>query len=36
MAQGDSGVTVDSDAIGSEGWVHRYAVVNGVRLHYVE
>ena len=36
MAQNGSGVRVDADATGSEGWVHRHAVVNGVRLHYVE
>jgi pimeloyl-ACP methyl ester carboxylesterase len=34
MAQ--DGVMVASDAIGSEDWVHQHAVVNGVRLHYVE
>ena len=36
MAHNGAGVVVDSETIGSEGWVHRYAVVNGVRLHYVE
>ena len=27
---------MDSVSIGSEDWIHRNAVVNGVRLHYVE
>ncbi len=36
MAPDGTGILVDSAAIGSEGWVHRHAVVNGVRLHYVE
>jgi pimeloyl-ACP methyl ester carboxylesterase len=36
MAHNGAGVMVDSDAIGSEDWIHQYAVVNGVRLHYVE
>ena len=36
MTPDGSGILVDSDAIGSKDWVHRHAVVNGVRLHYVE
>ncbi len=36
MAQEGTEVMVDSEAIGSAGWIHQYAVVNGVRLHYVE
>jgi hypothetical protein len=27
---------MDSGSIGSADWIHRNAVVNGVRLHYVE
>ena len=27
---------MDSGSIGSEDWIHRNTVVNGVRLHYVE
>ncbi|MFZ4701584.1 MAG: alpha/beta fold hydrolase [Candidatus Methylumidiphilus sp.] len=36
MAPDGTGSLVDADAIGSKDWLHRHAVINGVRLHYVE